>query len=558
MATIVAIDDRPDDLRLLSMLLEAGGHEVSSAGSAAEALALIEEERPDLVVSDILMPDVDGLELLGRLRADPRYAQLRVVFCSALYGDADAVALAHDLGVSAMITKPLEPATFLALIQEALQATPREAANTQVARDRLSELNNLLYEKLQALEHSNRKLEESRVAEQRATARAQQHAAVVELGTLALREVPLPDLVRAGVEAVASALDVPLVRVLELDPDGDRLRPGASVGWSDESTYTTLPVDTLAGRALSTRKALRLAELRHGCGGVEPALAEGAVSGAVCLIGFASQPHGLLSAFSNVKRSFSDDEMLFLQAVANVLGEACQRDRVAAELARKVAELSAGEERQRALQEALQHAEEAERERVAADIHDDSAQVMTALILRLGLLQRRISDPEISAEIAEITAVASDSVRRLRHLLFELSPPALDGEGGVGAALRDYLDQLEERSDLVSRLELSLSTWPDPVAGAVIYRIAQEALGNVVKHAAAAEVTVSLTETEGGIITAISDDGGGFDLDDFVEAPGHLGLPSMRSRAETAGGWWRIDSTVGKGTTVQYYVPTAT
>lgn len=558
MATIVAVDDRPDDLRLLSLLLEAGGHDVSPAGSAAEALALIEEREPDLVVSDILMPEVDGLELLGRLRGDERYSQLRVVFCSALYGDADAVALAGDLGVSAMVTKPLDPATFASLIQTVLRSEPPSAAaDTEVTRKRLSELNALLYEKLDALERSNQDLEESRLAEQRAVARAHQYSAVVALGALALRQTPLGELRRVAVESVAEALDVALVRILELAPGGDSLSPRAAIGWSGDARYETIPVDSLVGRALSTRGPVHITDLSGASETGEPALKEGAVSGAICLLGAPERPLGLLSVFSTVPRRFSDDEMLFLQAMANVVGDAYERDRVAKELAARVAELSDSEERRRRLLEELAHAEEAERARVASDIHDDSAQVMTALILRLGLLQRRVSDPVISAELADVTAIASDSVRRLRHLLFELSPPALDGEEGVGGALREYLEQLGQRSGVAFALEAELSVQPDSAAGAVIYRIAQEALANVRKHARASRATVRLVETESGIVTTVTDDGDGFDLDELVEAPGHVGLSSMRHRAETAGGWLRIGSTLGKGTTVEYYVPTA-
>jgi len=97
---------------------------------------------------------------------------------------------------------------------------------------------------------------------------------------------------------------------------------------------------------------------------------------------------------------------------------------------------------------------------------------------------------------------------------------------------------------------------PPAETGIVLYRITQEALTNIRKHARASRVGVSLDQREGGYLIRIEDDGIGFDAGGRAESPdGHLGLTSMRERAEIAGGWFTIDSAPEEGTVVQFWIP---
>jgi PAS domain S-box-containing protein len=212
----------------------------------------------------------------------------------------------------------------------------------------------------------------------------------------------------------------------------------------------------------------------------------------------------------------------------------------------------ANEERRRLL-DRLVRAQEEERERIANDIHDDSVQVLTALVIRLDTLRRRLADPELAGMVDEIEQTARTSITRLRHLMFELRPAALDRDGLV-PALRLYLDSVAAERGLGYDLLDGLAREPGPACRATLYRIAQEALSNVVKHAAATTVRVAVEQEQDGTLVRIADDGRGF-LAGLESAPGHLGLASMRERAELSGGWWRLESRPGEGTTVEFFVP---
>lgn len=204
---------------------------------------------------------------------------------------------------------------------------------------------------------------------------------------------------------------------------------------------------------------------------------------------------------------------------------------------------------------ALIRAQEEERARIASDIHDDSIQVMTAVGMRLGMIRRSLAGHGHEDVVDEVEVLVNRCIDRLRRLLFELRPPTLDREG-LAPTLRLSLEDLRTYKDIRYRLNDKLPKEPPPETRVIAYRIAQEALANVRKHAQATEVEVTLQSHENGLLMRIKDDGQGFSIDGAHDPrPGHLGLPAMRERAEIAGGWFRIDSAAGAGTTVECWIP---
>jgi signal transduction histidine kinase len=201
----------------------------------------------------------------------------------------------------------------------------------------------------------------------------------------------------------------------------------------------------------------------------------------------------------------------------------------------------------------LLQAEEQERKRVANDIHDDAVQVMTAVHMRLQLLRKRIDDPEL-AELLDLEEVVRLSTERLRRLLFDLRPEVLDDEG-LASALRMHLAQATATEGPDFEIESTFLEEPAPEMRAVLYRVCLEALTNVRKHASAQRVNVRLHQSEAEHLVTIRDDGTGFSLEDAQERAGHVGLTSMRERAELAGGWMRVETAPGSGTVVEFGVP---
>ena len=201
-------------------------------------------------------------------------------------------------------------------------------------------------------------------------------------------------------------------------------------------------------------------------------------------------------------------------------------------------------------------AQEAERARIAYDIHDDSLQLMTAIGIRLEQLRRRMTRARDVDLVACITTTLGEAIDSLRGLLVELGRPKLDGRG-LAASIAEQAGRALDGTGIRVVIDDDLGSEPDPECSIVVYRVAQEALANVRKHAAASTVTVRLHGAEGGVLTSIDDDGVGFSIAQARLHPqdGHLGLTSMRERADIAGGWLAMASQPGRGTSLRYWIP---
>ena len=214
------------------------------------------------------------------------------------------------------------------------------------------------------------------------------------------------------------------------------------------------------------------------------------------------------------------------------------------------------DEQRRFLLERLVTSQEAERRQLASDIHDDAIQAMVAVTLELQVLGGRLRDPAAHQLLERLKATATDSVGRLRQLVFELHPPLLD-QVGLAAALEQYARRASELAGFSVQVSDEVRGELPAEVRVLAYRIVQEALANVRAHAKAGRVAIRLEEADGGVLVRVSDDGVGF-LPGVVERQqrrGHLGLVSMREQAAMAGGWCRVSSAPGMGTTVELWLP---
>jgi signal transduction histidine kinase len=219
-------------------------------------------------------------------------------------------------------------------------------------------------------------------------------------------------------------------------------------------------------------------------------------------------------------------------------------------------EIERRQREQAALLAELVAVEEETRRRIAADIHDDTAQAVAAAGLRIDALIADLDDPEARETGLNARQALAEANRRLRRLLFELRPPALD-EAGLAAALELYLSDGFSNDGFDWRMDNRLDSEPSREVRTVLYRVALEALTNVRKHAHASSVDVLLERRGVGVTVRVQDDGRGFVLPalDAPAQPGHIGLVSMRERAEAAGGRFALASTPGEGTTVEFWMP---
>jgi signal transduction histidine kinase len=195
-----------------------------------------------------------------------------------------------------------------------------------------------------------------------------------------------------------------------------------------------------------------------------------------------------------------------------------------------------------------------ERQRLARELHDSVTQALYSLKLYAEAAGRQLDagDPNTAREhLREVRASAGEALAEMRLLLHELRPPLLR-EHGLGAALRARLAAVEGRSGLTTEARLDEGTRLAAAVEQELYRIAQEALNNVLKHARASRVTLAFEAADGCARLEVADDGAGFDPD---RPAGGLGLAGMRERAAHLGGALRVESAPGMGTRIVVEVP---
>jgi signal transduction histidine kinase len=257
--------------------------------------------------------------------------------------------------------------------------------------------------------------------------------------------------------------------------------------------------------------------------------------------------------FHELQAELTENEVLRGKLVAyneTLEGEVQERTR---ELNESLSDLRVAADEKRRLLARLVDAQEEERLRVAHDIHDAPLQNMAATSMRLQLLRNQTKDAEYAASLDKLTDTVRATMKSMRRMIFELRPTILDEEG-VGGAIVEYLETAGDGPafDVVNRLERE----PPQELRVILYRITQEALANVRKHAQASKVSVVLEERDGGYLVTVEDDGIGFAPPEVLRsAPGHLGLSAMRERAEMVGGRCSVRSTPGSGTFVEFWLP---
>ena len=244
---------------------------------------------------------------------------------------------------------------------------------------------------------------------------------------------------------------------------------------------------------------------------------------------------GVLGVIRAAEQQFSVEEVALLASIADQVGVVVENARL-----RHQAELAAVRE---------------ERERLARELHDSVTQSLYSLTLLAGggkRLARTGSLANVADYFTDLGEIAQQALKEMRLLVYELRPSILEREGLVGA-LQQRLDSVEGRAGVEARLLVEDMVQLPPSIEEDLYRIAQEALNNALKHAVANSVTVRIYVDNGQLVLEVMDDGAGFEPDALSNVGG-MGLISIRKRVERIGGTLNILTAPGQGTTIKVSV----
>lgn len=346
------------------------------------------------------------------------------------------------------------------------------------------------------------------------------------------------------VESAAQALKLPHASLWLVEEGG--LRLGAAHGSAPGQT------------AVADRDAVQILRRSHDAVGRDVLDARGELSATLVAVGAdlilpLSHRGELLGALALAPRApgeaLSRADRMLLRDLAGAAGAAVHAVRLTLALRASLEEL-------RRSRELLVAAQEEERQRVQRDLHDGLGPTLASLRLRIeGCLQlANGSPPALIQELERLDDLVGEATADIRRLVYALRPPSLD-QLGLVPALRQHVERFGRETGL--RVRFAAEDDPAVVAAAeaAIFRVAQEALHNVQRHAYASHVDVDLYHDGEWLVLRVSDDGVGLGADD--ERPAHgTGLRSMRVRAEELGGTLRVEGMSGRGTDVLLRIPT--
>ena len=210
-------------------------------------------------------------------------------------------------------------------------------------------------------------------------------------------------------------------------------------------------------------------------------------------------------------------------------------------------------ERLRRLTTQVMTIQEEERARISRELHDEAGQALTALKIELSLLAHELpaESPTVQQRMRETLSQVDDLLAAIRRMAHEMHPPALETLG-LSATLEGYCEMFGQRTRISLDYQAESPRDPSPSASIALYRILQEALTNVARHAEATHVEVALTCDDHSLTLSVQDDGRGFDAQ---QQAGGLGLAGMRERIDAIGGWLQVESELDVGTTLTVHVP---
>jgi PAS domain S-box-containing protein len=500
---ILVVDDDESVRRVLLRILESKGFVCDGASDAAEARQHLGRSEYELVLVDLMLPGESGSSLLQYI--SEAHPQTALVVVSALVeptsGDEPGLA-----GIYGYITKPFTSGQALVTITTSLRRRELEAEQL----DQTKILERLIKERTADLRRSLERLQETETDLRRQALifeNLHDGVLIVDLSGRILDFNP-------GAERMFGySKDEVMGRVPDL------LRPSNAEGVTEEIVRTAIQTGRWSGELVMTRK------------------------------------DGSEGTFDLVVVPLKDQAGEVVGTVG-VNRDVSARKRAESVLQGTVEELRRSDEERRVLVSRLVTAQEEERRRIASDIHDDSIQKMAAASMRLDML--KAANPQLATddEFIKAQVAIGRAIDSMRHLMFELRPYVLDRDGLVPALRLHLAEESGLEGSPTYQLDGHITTEPGEETRVVLYRIAQEALINVRKHARASCVVVHLSEQEDGYLLRIKDDGAGFDTSVGAHSPeGHVGLTSMRERAEMAGGWFNLMSTPGQGTVVEFWVP---
>jgi signal transduction histidine kinase len=545
MATILIIEDRPIDRKLLTAILRTGGHDIFEASDGEEALDTLAEIHPDVVISDILMPTIDGYDFVRRMREIPAGVATPVIFYMATYHEREARALARQCGVFDILTKPSAPEVILATVDAALASERVPGAQLDSAtfdREHLDLVSSSLAARIDRFEAEQARMNAVLdVAEQVAAER--DPVALLDTLCSEARHVTLAQHAVVGL----------------LTEDGSA-REMLRTSGLDATMSIGMKASSMAGPLLAAVVRERRPVRARNPGGRPEVLGLPADHPTVLSllsvpIASSSRVYGWLSLRNKLgTHEFSDVDERVAATLGAHAGIAYENARIFHDLHGRVTAL------EQEIHRTSARVREEERIQFSRTLHDLMGQALVGLKIDLHWLATELapvtgfSKNDISGKVDSILQRLDEVIRAVRTVATEMRPAVLDKLGLV-AAIEWQAEEFERSSGIRCRVDSrTVQIDFDLERATLVFKIIQEALANVLQHASATRTTVTVRLSATSLRVSVADNGRGISDADLARG-GSLGLIGMRERAALLGGRLDVRRRRPTGTIVKLTAP---
>jgi signal transduction histidine kinase len=544
--SILIVDDDASICATLARILVRKGYETDTAATGRKALEKIQGRSFNLTLLDIRLPDVVGMDLLRRLRESQ--PDMAVILVTA-YASIQTATQALKEGAAAYIIKPVDTDEMLAAIRQALDKQRLVLENRRLYQETRRELGQRkrAEEALRQTAATLERFSHLLLALARVGLQAQESLAVDEILVMTSNEVK-----ELGFESATLMREGENLVLRHTSIEGARREAVEELCGAKMIGFAALLEDPILRAPVKTRKTVFVAEPARALSRVLPATVFGELErvlrilhvGQAILAPLIARDRliGLLVLWSP---DLGQDDVPAVTALANQMAVAIENAR----LLRKLREQS---KQLRAFAARLADVEEASRQQLARELHDQVGQNLTALGIDLSVVRAHMpkDTPEaVRARLDDALGLVELTSEGIRDVMGNLRPPLLD-DFGLPAALHWLAEQFRLRAGVGVTVRCEeLEPRLQPRVENALYRIAQEALTNVSKHARATQVTVSLATIDSTVRLVIADDGVGFEPSHSAGLLGRQawGLVTMTERAEGVGGHCRVESRPGQG-----------
>ncbi len=529
---ILVVDDMPDNLLLLKAILKNLDINLIHAQSGHEALIKIKDKEIALAMLDIHMPQMDGVKLAEKIQSS-RVERIPIIFITAYFKDEIELENFYKMGAVDFIHKPFRKNILLGKVEVFLELYRQK----QQIKNQKDEIENQLNE----LEEVNKSLNN----------RLAYESILFDISEMAVSVNDMGQFSSAVLTVIGETLNLCRTYIFEYSETTDTIRntqvwckKGVS---SNKEFLQDIPVSIMSFLMviLKMEKIFNFSNIEDipDKSTVEFLRQQNVLSILAIPLFVKGKFSGFIS-FSDCskQRKWETNDIEFLLSISRIIIAVGERKMAEEELKNSLEELHR-------LTQHVQKVKEEERVTIARELHDDLGQSLTAVKIDLGIVRQNTSDEKIVQKIIKISELVGETIKTVQRITFQLRPAIID-DLGLEAGIEWYATEFSERNEI----EVKLYIKPDIVISneisLVIYRIMQESLTNVSRHAKATKIDILLNENAENVIFVVKDNGIGIS-ENQLNSKTSFGIIGMKERAESVNGRLSIIKNSEGGTSLQ-------